>query len=140
MQKFKYLQHTADAKFQAFGETVEEAFCNAALAMVSLMWDPDKIEAEIECRLCVTGRDEKRLLINFLEDILFKLDSKMFLLKTVEKICLVKEHNQFSLEAALGGDTYSERYETFGEVKAVTYNEMKIVKNHSVMVQVVVDM
>jgi len=140
MQKFKYLQHTADAKFQAFGDTVEEAFSNAALAMVSLMWDPEKIEAEIEYKLCVTGRDEKQLLINFLEDILFKLDSKMFLLKTVEKICLVEENNQFSLEAALGGDTFSERYETFGEVKAVTYNEMEIVKNHSVMVQVVVDM
>ena len=140
MPKFKYLQHTADAKFRAFGKTLEEAFCNAALAMVSLMWDPEKIEAEIEYKLCVSGRDEKQLLINFLEDILFKLDSKMFLLKTVEKICLVKENNQFSLEAILSGDTFSERYGTFGEVKTVTYNEMEIVKNHSVMVQVVVDM
>lgn len=140
MQKFKYLQHTADAKFQAFGETIEEAFCNAALAMVSLMWNPEKIEALFEFKLCITGRDEKQLLVNFLEDILFKLDTKMFLLKTVEKICFVKEKNQLTLKAVLGGDTFSERYETFGEVKAITYNEMEIVKNHSVMVQVVVDM
>ena len=140
MQKFKYFQHTADAKFQAFGETIEEAFCNAALAMVSLMWDPEKIEAVLEFKLCVTGRDEKQLLVNFLEDILFKLDTKMILLKTVNKICLVRENNQLTLEAVLGGDTFSEKYETFGEVKAVTYNEMEIVKNHSVMVQVVVDM
>ena len=54
MQKFKYLQHTADAKFQAFGKTLEEAFCNAALAMVSLMWDPEKIEALFEIKLCVS--------------------------------------------------------------------------------------
>jgi SHS2 domain-containing protein len=140
MQKFTYLQHTADAKFQAFGETLEEAFCNAALAMVSLMWDPEKIEAVFEFKLCVIGRDEKQLLVNFLEDILFKLDTRMFLLKTVEKICLIKENHQLTLKAVLGGDTFSERYETFGEVKAVTYNEMEIVKNHSVMVQVVVDM
>jgi SHS2 domain-containing protein len=140
MKKFKYLQHTADAKFQAFGETLEEAFGNAALAMVSLMWDPEEITADIEYKLCVTGKDEKQLLINFLEDILFQLDSKMFLLKTVEKICLVKRNNQFFLEAALRGDTFSGRYETFGEVKAVTYNEMEIVKNTSVMIQVVVDM
>ena len=45
-----------------------------------------------------------------------------------------------TLKAVLGGDTFSDRYETFGEVKAVTYSEMEIVKNHSVMVQVVVDM
>lgn len=140
MLKFKYLQHTADAKFRAFGETLEEAFCNAALAMVSLMWNPEKIEAVFEFKLRVTGRDEKQLLANFLEDILFKLDTKMFLLKTVEKICFVKENNQLTLKAVLSGDAFSERYETFGEVKAITYNEMEIVKNHSVMVQVVVDM
>ncbi|MFC2160512.1 archease [Acidobacteriota bacterium] len=142
MQKFKYLQHTADAKFQAFGKTVEEAFCHAALAMVSLMWDPEKIEAKIELNLCVTGRDEKQLLLNFLQDILFKLDTKMFLLKTVKKICLIEENNQLTLKAVLAGDTFSERYETFGEVKAATYHEMEIAKNHDVyvMVQVVVDM
>ena len=140
MQKFKYLQHTADAKFQAFGETIEEAFCNAALALVSLMWDPEKIEEKIEFKSCVTGRDEKQLLINFLEDILFILDTKMFLLKTVEEIRFGKENNQLTLKAVLSGDTFSEKYETFGEVKAVTYNEMEIVKNHSVTVQVVVDM
>ncbi len=140
MQKFKYLQHTADAKFQAFGESIEEAFTNAALAMVSLMWDPEKIETKIEHKLYVTGRDEKQLLFNFLEDILFKLDSLMFLVKTVEKIRLVRENNRFLLEARLVGDAYSEKYETFGEVKAVTYYEMEIVKNHHFMVQVVVDM
>jgi SHS2 domain-containing protein len=138
--KFKYLQHTADAKFRAFGETIEEAFGNAALAMVSLMWDPEKIEPEFEFELCVFGRDEKQLLVNFLEDILFKLDTKMFLLKSVEKICFVKKNNQLTLKAVLSGDTFSEKYETFGEVKAITYNEMEIVKNHSIMVQVVVDM
>lgn len=140
MQKFKYLQHTADAKFQAFGESIEEAFTNAALAMVSLMWDPEKIETKIEHKLCVTGRDEKQLLLNFLEDILFRLDSLMFLVKTVEKVRLVRENNRFLLEARLVGDAYSEKYKTFGEVKAVTYNEMEIVKNHHFMVQVVVDM
>ena len=30
-QKFRYLSHTADAKFQAFGASLEEAFSNAAL-------------------------------------------------------------------------------------------------------------
>lgn len=140
MQKFKYLHHTADAKFQAFGDSVEEAFANAALAMVSLMWQPEHIEAKIEHKLSVTGRDEKQLLYNFLEDILFRLDSKMFLTKAVDGIRLERKNNRFLLSASLVGDTNSERYETFGEVKAVTYNEMEIIKNHSVKVQVVVDM
>jgi len=39
MQKYRILPHTADAKFQAFGASLEEAFANAALATASLMWD-----------------------------------------------------------------------------------------------------
>jgi len=140
MQKFEYLVHTADAKFRAFGQTLEEAFCNAALAMVSLMWDPEKIQSLVEFKLSVTGRDEKQLLVNFLEDILFKLDTKLFMLRTVERVSFFEENNQLTLQAVLCGDVFSEKYETFGEVKAVTYNEMEIVKNHFFMVQVVVDM
>ena len=37
-EKFKYLEHTADAKFQAFGRTLEEAFANAVLATASLIF------------------------------------------------------------------------------------------------------
>jgi SHS2 domain-containing protein len=33
MDKFKFLEHTADIKFQAFGKTKEEAFKNSAFAM-----------------------------------------------------------------------------------------------------------
>ena len=28
-ERFRYLEHTADAKFQAFGATLEEAFAEA---------------------------------------------------------------------------------------------------------------
>ena len=140
MQKFKYLKHTADAKFQAFGETLEQAFAHAALATASLMWDCAQIEAVSDVRIRVSGIDEKQLLVNFLEEILYLLDSRMFLFKRAEKIDIKREDKHFILEARLIGDSYTDKYETFGEVKAVTYNEMEIVKNTSFMVQVVVDM
>jgi SHS2 domain-containing protein len=140
VQKFKYLQHTADAKFQAFGATLEEAFAHAALATASLMWDCSRIEPKSEHRIRVIGTDEKQLLVSFLEEILFLLDSRLFLLRETGGIRIQREDKGFVLEANLIGDTYSEKYKTFGEVKAITYNEMKIVKNHHIMVQVVVDM
>ena len=33
MEKYKFLAHTADVKFQAFGENLEEAFFNSVLAL-----------------------------------------------------------------------------------------------------------
>ena len=35
---------------------------------------------------------------------------------------------------------FSDKYEIYGEVKAITYNEMKIEDRNGFMVQVVVDM
>lgn len=140
MKKFEYFGHTADAKFHAFGHSLEEAFCHAALAMVSLMWDCDQIEPHVEHSVSVSGRDEEQLLVSFLEEILFLLDSRMFLLKKTQRLQIGRRNGRLTLEASLVGDTLSDRYETFGEVKAVTYNEMKIVRNRAVKVQVVVDM
>lgn len=140
MKKFQYLRHTADAKFKAFGRSLEEAFCHAALATASLMWDCDLIEPYIKHSVHVSGKDEEQLLLNFLEEILFLLDSQMFLMKKADGLRIEKRNGRLILDALLLGDTSSNRYQTFGEVKAITYSEMRIVKDSLVEVQVVVDM
>lgn len=140
MEKYRFLPHTADAKFQAFGATLEESFANAALATASLMWDWEQIEKKTEHRVQVEGRDLKQLLVSYLEEIIYLLESKMFLLGAVDKIRLEKKQKRYSLIALFRGDQYSEKYTIFGDVKAITYNEMVIEESDRVMVQVVVDM
>ena len=77
---FQFFEHPADAKFQAYGKNMEEAFRNAAYALVSLMWDRAKILPKIEHSVVVEGRDLKQLLVGFLEEVLYLLDSRSFLL------------------------------------------------------------
>jgi len=135
--KFKILEHTADGKFQAFGKTLEEAFENSALAMLSLMTN-DKIKERIKKKIKVKGKDLKQLLYNFLEEILFLLDSNNFILSKINKIKINKE--KLILEADLSGDNVK-NYEIFGDVKAVTYNSMEIKKERGkFIIQVIVDM
>ena len=131
--KYKFLEHTADAKFQAFGKTLEEKFANAALAMFSIMVDTKKVKPLIEKKINIKGEDKKSLLYNFLEELLFLLDTKSFLLNKVKKIKI--ENN--SLKAIVVGDSVKEEYKLLGEVKAVTYNDMEITNT---FVQVVVDL
>jgi len=139
VEKYRFLRHTADAKFQAFGSTLEEAFINAALATASLMWDWKKIEKKIEHRIEVRGKDIKQLLSSFLEEIIYLLDSKMFLLGSPESLRIKKKGNLYVLKALFKGDNYSDKYKIHGDVKAITYNEMEIEQNARFMVQVVVD-
>jgi len=46
---------------------------------------------------------------------------------------------KYSLNATVVGDK-ADNYETSGDIKAVTYNEMEIKENDKVMVQVVLDL
>jgi len=131
--RYKFLEHKADAKFQAFGKSDAEKFSNAALAMVSLMYDNKKIKRKVIKKIKVEGMDLKALLYNFLEEILFLLDSKFFLLKEVKSIKISKG----KLIAELVGDINDGSYKMEGEVKAVTYNDMEVNDKY---VQVVVDL
>ena len=139
MERYRFLEHMADAKFQAFGKTLEEAFTNAALATASLIWDWEKVEKKIEHKVEIEGKDLKQLLSSFLEEIIYLLDSKMFLLSFAEKVRIEKKGNRYALKAIFKGDKYSEEYKIYGEVKAITYDEMEIEDNDPFMVQVVVD-
>lgn len=123
MLKYKYLEHTADAKFQAFGSTLEKAFSNAALAMINLMIETEKVKGKIKHTIKVEGKDKEALLYNFLEELIFLLDSKNFLFKKVNKIKIQEKNNKYKLEAEVSGDN-AQNYKLFGEVKAITYNSM----------------
>ncbi|MCX6562376.1 MAG: archease [Candidatus Aminicenantes bacterium] len=135
------MPHTADGKFRAFGATREEAFANAALAAASLMWDWWAIRTVQSHPVAVQGRDLEQLLYKFLEEIIYLFDAKNFLLGGVEDLKIEDGGENFRLSAVFWGDEAGGRYEIFGAVKAVTYNEMKIELGcGGWTIQVVVDM
>src|SRR3989338_8528762 len=78
IKKFKFLEHTADRKFQAFGKTLEEVFENSALALFNIIYDK-KISENKKFKISVKGKDLESLMYNFLEEFLVLIDSKNFL-------------------------------------------------------------
>lgn len=140
MERYRILPHTADGKFQAFGRTLDEAFGNAALAMVSLMWDWSTVEPKVRHFVHVTGADREQLLVKFLSEVIYLLDARQFLLGKVDGLRIRPQFDGFSLEAVLGGESLLPRHELFGDVKAVTYHDLKIEECDGFTVQVVVDM
>ncbi len=139
-ERYRILPHTADGKFRACGRTLEEAFGNAALALASLMWDWRRVEPRIRHRVHVDGRDREQLLVKFLGEIVFLFDARRFLLGRVDEIRIRPGSGGFVLEAVLAGETLSSRHELIGDVKAVTYHDLRIEERGGFTVQVVVDM
>jgi SHS2 domain-containing protein len=133
-QKYKFLEHTADIKFQAFGNSLEEVFENSALAMFSSMFS-GKVEEKIEEKIEVKGNDNENILYNFLEELLFLFDRKGFFLSKIKNLKIKGN----KLTAELLGDK-AKNYEISIDAKAVTYNEMFIKKIKDTFVaQVVID-
>ena len=136
--KYKYLSHTADTKFRAYGKNLEEAFTNAALALTNVM--VESVKGEQTKKITAKGDDLQALLYDFLEKFLILLDSKNFFLSSVKKLKIIRKKKGYSLEAEVTGDN-ALNYETIGpQVKAVTYNSMLVDETKGkCMVQVVLD-
>lgn len=134
------LDHPADGKFRAFGASLEEAFGNAALAVAGQMWDWRKVRPEVGIPIEKEGRDLPQLLVGFLGEVLYLFETRRFLLGAVEGLEIEEADSGHKLRADFRGEPWTEGVEIFGDVKAVTYHDMKIEQacDHW-MVQVVVD-
>lgn len=135
--RFRFLEHTADMKFQAYGKSLEEAFKNAALALREVISGKIKVMEKISKRIEIEGRDFESLLYNFLEELLFLLDAEGFLFSQIKDIKIDKKN--FKLKAVIFGDK-AKRYDFTNEVKAITYNEMFVKKEkNKYVIQAVLD-
>ena len=121
--KFEYLDHTADAKFRAYGKTLEEAFINSAIATFSILINTDKVKPVITKDISITSGTAESLLYDFLEELLYLLDVEGFLLSRVEDMRI--ENN--NLTCKVYGDSHK-KYRISGNIKSITYNDMEIKK------------
>lgn len=139
-KSYIFLPHTADAKFRAYGKTLEKAFENAAYAMTDVITDHKKVRAKVKRAFEIESEDQKALLYDFLERFIALVDTESFLLSKIEGLKIKQIDRGFELKAVVLGDNVIEKYETKTTIKAVTYQEMIIEKRkEGIMLQVVVD-
>ncbi len=128
-KRFEFLEHTADAYIAAYGENLEEAFENAALATFEIMTDVEKVRPETEDLVQVEAHDEYALLYSWLEELLvrFELDNNLY---CRFKISSIKETPEgLKLKAKIWGEPFDpKRHPQKIGIKAVTYHRMEIVK------------
>jgi len=60
-------------------------------------------------------------------------------LSQVDDISIERKEDRYVLRALFKGDEYSSKTEIFGDVKAITYNEMEITRTMPFRIQVVAD-
>ncbi len=138
---FEYLEHTADAKFRAYGKSLSQAFENAALAMLNVMVDTTSVNNSSSLEVELSSSDLEGLLFDWLSEILFLFEVEEMVFGDVEIKELDISDEECSLSATIYGEKIDHSLHVFDtEVKAATYNDMRIEKIDSLwMVQATVD-
>ncbi len=138
MEKFKFLEHTADQKFQAYGKNLEEAFANAMLAVTKTMTD-DTVKPKLTRKIEVEANKKEALLYEWLEQAIYLVDTEGFLISEISAIMIEELDGDYRLKAVVKGD-FANNYEIKTHIKAMTYSEMHIKeRKDNVEIQAVLD-
>lgn len=120
-KKYRFLEHSGDALFQAFGESFSKLLENSAEAMCSVMYALKKVDAEKEVEVEAKGENKEELLHNFLGEVLFKIGEREMLFREFRVKELGEKNNR--VKALVKGEKMDrEKHEMETEIKAVTWH------------------
>ena len=123
---YEFLEHTADIYVSAWGDSLEEAFANAARATMDVITDTGKVEPEKEVEVALEAGDLERLLYLWLEEVIFMVDAEGMLFSGFQ-VSEVTGGEELRLYATLKGEEFDPtRHEQRQAVKAATYHMMEI--------------
>ena len=140
MKKFEYFDVTADIGFYAFGNTLNESFKNAGLAMFNIISDTDNINPEKLIEFEITSEDEVSLLYDYLEELLFYHEVEFMLFSEFD-VKIEKNSGGYYLKALIMGEDINwDKHERGCEIKAITFHQMEVNVSDTVILKAIVDL
>ncbi|KAB0400883.1 protein archease isoform X1 [Balaenoptera ricei] len=138
-RKYEYLDHTADVQLHAWGDTLEEAFEQCAMAMFGYMTDTGTVEPLQATEVETQGDDLQSLLFHFLDEWLYKFSADEFFVAREVKVLNIDQRN-FKLRSIGWGEKFSlSKHPQGTEVKAITYSAMQVYDEEKPEVFVIID-
>jgi tRNA nucleotidyltransferase (CCA-adding enzyme) len=126
--RWEHFHHKADMGVRGFGPSLEEAFCQAALALTAVSVDPAAVRPEEAVGVAVAAPDPELLLADWLSALVTESDTRRMLFSRFE-LSITDGDNGLALAATAWGEPLdSVRHDPGVEVKAVTYAELKVAR------------
>jgi SHS2 domain-containing protein len=134
---FQIIDHTADVGIIAYGADVKELFSNAALALFSLITEPESIAEKLQRHLEINSEDRDSLLVEWLNELIYLFDAEHILFHRFDIESL--SNNQLKA-TCYGEDIDPSKHKIKLGVKAATYHMLKIEKDRNgYKVQIIFD-
>ncbi len=126
-EKYRYLSHTADVMFEAFGGSFEEALENAAAALFEVIADTRIIKAVRKVELREKAPNLEDLASFVLADLNSESDAREIFFKEMKVTKMTVENGVYSVAFSAAGEPYSVE-KGRSHVKAVTRHETQVEK------------
>lgn len=122
---FWFEDHTADVTLLASGNSLSEAFSQAAIGLTRVMTD-ESIRVVDEYPIDVCASSVESVFFDFLAQLIFLLDTQGLFVSKAD-ITVVEEKGSWCVRGCVSGD-HASRYEHSGDVKAPTFNRLAVFK------------
>lgn len=134
---FEIIDHTADVGVIAYGADLKQLFTNAALALFSLVTEPESIRQELQRDVKIISEDKDSLLVEWLNELIYLFDAEHILFSRFD----IERLTNDGLKASCYGENIDPlRHKIRIGVKAATYHMLKIDKDSDgYKVQVILD-
>lgn len=129
---YRYLDDiaTADAAFEAVGETLEALFTASAEAVINVMVaNPGAIEPRRQVVIREENEAIDLLLFQMLQELIYYKDAEQLLLR-IQSVKIKEQEDLYALEAVGSGEPIDpDRHELQVDVKAVTLHLFQVERN-----------
>lgn len=127
MTHWEHFTHGADIGVRGIGNTLSEAFEQAALALTAVICDPALVQAKESVTLTCDAPDAEYLLADWLNRLVFEMATRHFLFSRFQ---VAIQGEQLSA-TAWGEPVDVARHQPAVEVKGATYTELKVVQTET---------
>jgi tRNA nucleotidyltransferase (CCA-adding enzyme) len=119
---WEHFEHKADIGVRGFGNTLAEAFEQAAVAMTTVVADISLVQATTSISIACSDDDNDALLYDWLNALIYEMATRKMLFCQFE---VSIDHGK--LEAAVFGEAIDiERHQPCVEIKGATFTELAV--------------
>ncbi len=125
MQGWEHFHHQADIGVRGRGETIEQAFTQAAVALTAVITDPATVHPRELISIRCDAPDQELLLADWLNALVFEMSTRNVLFARFE----IQIRDGHLSASAWGEPVEPARHQPAVEVKGATYTELRVARD-----------
>jgi tRNA nucleotidyltransferase (CCA-adding enzyme) len=122
MQHWEHFQHSADIGVRGFGDRLEDAFAQSAVALTAIVTEPHRVQPRLAVKIRCHCDDVELLLMEWLNALIFEMSVRKMLFARFD----IEIRNGDLLATAWGEDIDIERHQPAVEPKGATLTELEV--------------